>query len=37
MCSEMDIEMGIERESNKSEKMGKERERERVCKGSLEK
>ena len=34
LCSEMDIEMGIERESNKSEKMGKERERERVCKGS---
>ena len=29
LCLEMDIEMGIERESNKSEKMGVERERER--------
>ena len=28
LCLEMDIEMGIERESNKSEKMGVERERE---------
>ena len=27
LCSEMGIEMGIERESNKSEKMGRERER----------
>ena len=27
LCSEMGIEMGIERESNKSEKMGRERKR----------
>ena len=37
LCSKMGIEMGremgIERESNKSGKMGRERERECVCKG----